>query len=162
MNSKFEFLSQQLLAACRTYYGTRLVSLVIFGSVGRGTARPDSDIDFLIVVEKLPKGRLPRVTEFQAVEKLLVPHLVQAQAEGLAAELSPIFKTPSEVQLGSPLFLDMLDDGRILYDRDNFIRQAFDEFRKRLKKLGAKRIWRGDSWYWDLKPDYKPGEVFEL
>jgi len=28
--------------------------------------------------------------------------------------------------------------------------------------LGSRRIWTGDTWYWDLKPDFKPGEVFEL
>jgi hypothetical protein len=27
---------------------------------------------------------------------------------------------------------------------------------------GARRIWCGNAWYWDLKPDYRPGEVFEL
>ena len=31
-----------------------------------------------------------------------------------------------------------------------------------LEKLGARRIWRGEAWMWDLKPDYKVGEVFEL
>jgi hypothetical protein len=24
------------------------------------------------------------------------------------------------------------------------------------------RIWRGNAWLWDLKPDYQPGDVFEL
>jgi hypothetical protein len=32
----------------------------------------------------------------------------------------------------------------------------------RLKQLGARRIRRGNAWYWDLKPDFKPGEIFEL
>jgi hypothetical protein len=31
-----------------------------------------------------------------------------------------------------------------------------------LEQLGARRIWRGNAWFWDLKPDYRPGEVFEL
>ena len=26
---------------------------------------------------------------------------------------------------------------------------------------GSRRIWRGDAWYWDLKPDYTPSEVVE-
>ena len=76
--------------------------------------------------------------------------------------LSPIFKTPAEVTAGSPLFLDMTDDARILYDRDAFLASAFSDFSARLARLGARRIWRDNTWYWDLKPDYKPGEVFEI
>jgi hypothetical protein len=26
----------------------------------------------------------------------------------------------------------------------------------------AKRVWKGSAWYWDLKPDYRPGDVIEL
>ena len=77
-------------------------------------------------------------------------------------ELSPVLKTPSEVQQGSPLFLDMLEDARLLVDRDAFLERAFEALRARLARLGARRIWRGNAWFWDLKPDYKPGEVFEL
>jgi hypothetical protein len=31
--------------------------------------------------------------------------------------LSPLFKTPAEANRGSPLFLDLVDDARILVDR---------------------------------------------
>ena len=63
---------------------------------------------------------------------------------------------------GSPLFLDMTEDARILYDRDGFLERAFVDLESRLERLGARRIWRGNAWYWDLKPDYTPGEVFEI
>lgn len=76
--------------------------------------------------------------------------------------LSPILKTPEEVAAGSPLFLDMVDDARILFDRDGFLQRAFAGLAARLARLGAKRIWRENMWYWDLKPDYQPGEVFEI
>jgi len=32
----------------------------------------------------------------------------------------------------------------------------------RLDKLGARRIWKDDAWYWDLKPDFKPGDEIVL
>ena len=54
LNAEFDFLLQRLLAACREFYGARLVSIVVFGSVGRGSPRSDSDIDFLIVAGQLP------------------------------------------------------------------------------------------------------------
>ena len=68
----------------------------------------------------------------------------------------------SGVRQGSPLFLDMIEDARMLHDQDDFLRRTLAEFKARLDRLGARRVWRGNAWYWDLKPDYKPGEVFEL
>lgn len=149
-----------LLRACEGVYGERLIAVVIFGSNGRGTARPDSDIDLLLIAEPLPNGRVRRVEEFEEVEKrfgrLLPPEL------GAAPPLSPVLKTPEEVGHGSPLFLDMTEDARILFDRGSFFARELDRLRERLAQLGARRIWLGNAWYWDLKPDYRPGEVFEL
>lgn len=56
----------------------------------------------------------------------------------------------------------MLDDARILGDREGFLGAVFVGFWRRLDRLGTKCIWRGSAWYWDLKPDYEPGEVFEI
>jgi hypothetical protein len=56
----------------------------------------------------------------------------------------------------------MTQDARILYDRDGFLERAFADLESRLARLGSRRIWRGTAWYWDLKPDYTPGEVFEI
>ncbi len=156
--AEIENLLERLREACRVFYGDRLVSLVVFGSVGRGTPRPDSDIDLLVVADPLPDGRIPRVREFDAVEGALT----SGGAGKLAHRLSPIFKTPFEVQRGSPLFLDMLEDGRLLFDRGGFFAKELAALKERLEKLGARRIWKGDAWYWDLKPDFKPGDEIVL
>lgn len=162
IQARFELLLARLLTASQERYGARLVSLAVFGSVGRGTPRIDSDVDLLIVADELPRGRLPRVAEFRDVEMTMAFALAQARASGLTADLSPVIETPAEVLQGSLLFLDMVEDARLLYDRANFMRQALSSFKARLDRLGARRIWRGNAWIWDLKPDYKPGEVFEL
>ena len=54
----FERLLGEILKALREYYGDRLVSLAVFGSVSRGTQRPDSDVDLLVVCNSLPSGRM--------------------------------------------------------------------------------------------------------
>jgi hypothetical protein len=160
--TEFERLLTALLAACQQQYGDRLISALVYGSVGRGTPQSDSDIDLLIVADPLPAGRWARVAEFEAVEREMAGVLEEAAQAGIHTFLSHVFKTPHEVSLGSPLFLDMIDDRRILFDRNGFIRDALAAFKARLDKLGARRVWQGDAWYWDLKPDYKPGEVFEI
>lgn len=162
MTATFDRVLSAVADACGSYYGERLVALAVFGSVGRGTARPNSDIDLLLVADPLPDGRLARVREFEAVERALVATLREARDRSVATELSPVFKTPREIASGSPLLLDMTDDARVLFDRGDFLAGALDGFRARLASLGARRIWRGNAWYWDLKPDYRPGEVFDL
>lgn len=161
--ARFVPLLEALLEACLAHYGDNLVSLVVFGSLGRGHPGPDSDVDLLLVCRTLPTGRIARVEDFAAhVESRVEPHIRVLASQGIHTALSPILKTTDEVQQGSPLFLDMTEDAWILYDRDNFFTNWLSEFRTRLARQGARRVWRGDRWYWDLRPGYRPGEVFEI
>lgn len=162
LRSGFGRIIEAVRKACLEVYGSRLSAVAVFGSVGRGTPRPESDLDLLIVADALPDGRLRRVDEFAAVEKLVEPVMSAAQSEGLHTRLSPVFKTPEELRRGSPLFLDLVDDAIVLVDRDGALRGQLEHLRGRLRELGARRVWLGDAWYWDLKPDYHVGEVFEL
>lgn len=162
LEALFQRLLTELVATCLRHYGERLVSVAAFGSVGRGTPRPDSDVDVLIVADALPDGRLRRVDEFRAIERALAPLLAELATLGCRTELSPVFKTRTEIVQGSPLLLDLVEDARILYDREDFLSSALARLRARLEQLGARRIWRGDAWWWDLKPDYQRGEVFEI
>ena len=105
---------------------------------------------------------MKRVDEFLAVEEAMAKDFLHAESQGVNTTLSPVFKTPEEVLAGSPLFLDMVEDAQVLYDRDGFLAEQLARLEARLTKLGAMRIWKGNAWYWDLKPDYTPGEVLEL
>ena len=125
-------------------------------------ASADSDIDVLLVVDPLPDGRTARMAEFAQIERLLAGTLVEARTRGVNTSLSPVLKTPAELAHGSPLFLDMIDDARLLIDPAGVLARALDVLRARPAALGARRIWRGNAWYWHLKPDYRPGDVFDL
>ena len=162
MHAAYEAILVDLVEACRRHYGDRLASVAVYGSVGRGAPRFDSDVDLLIVAEGLPARRFPRVEDFRAVEEAVAPGLAAARAAGLRPELSPIFKTPAELARGTPLLLDMTEDARILHDPDSCLARVLDRLRNRLRELGSRRVWRGDAWYWDLKPDYRWGDVVEL
>jgi len=153
---------KKLLNYTQEVYGDRLVTLAIFGSWAAGKHTTESDIDILIVAEELPRRRLARVEEFQTVENALEDDIKKLHRRGIHTYLSPIFKTPEEVRQGSLLFLDMLYDLIILFDRDNFFADYLKDFKKKLDNMGAKRIIQGEKWYWVLKPDYKWGETFEI
>lgn len=162
LREAFESLIDALRAACLAHYGERLVSLAVFGSVARGTQRFDSDVDCLLVVRDLPRGRMRRVEEFEAVESRLAGLLDALAARGVTTRLSPVLKTPEEMAGGSLLFLDLTEDAKLVYDPDGFLVKYLGGLRERLKQLGAQRVWRGNAWHWVLKPDLRPGEVFEL
>jgi hypothetical protein len=142
--------------AIREHYGPRLVSLALFGSAARGTARPDSDLDLFIVATGLPRGRVARMAEFEGVEQRVTEALPDPPY------LSPVIKTPEELSAGTPLLFDMTEDARILVDRGGVLATRLERLATRMRELGSRRIWRDGWWYWDLKPDFRPGEVFEL
>ena len=158
----FQEVVAALRSRCVRHYGERLVTVGVFGSVGRATPGPYSDVDTLIIANPLPRGRGARLRDFAPVEAELSEVLAAVARRGCHTTISPIIKTPAEVAAGSLLFLDMIEDLRLLYDRDRFFRNQLDGFAARLRRLGARRIRRDGTWHWDLKPDYRPGEVFEL
>ncbi len=162
ISSNFATFLDRFTQEAVRFYGNRLVTIAVFGSVGRGTPRPDSDIDMLLVVSPLPNGRMKRVGEFAALEERLEGDIGALKALGIDTYLAPVFKTPEEVSLGSPLFLDMIDGSRILYDKNGFFRGYLDELRLKLEGLGARKVMYRGAWYWDLKPDFRRGEVIDL
>jgi len=158
----YDFI-ERLLMEVMNFYGDRLISLVIFGSVASDTFRPDSDIDFLIIAKDLPAGRVKRVEEFMKnVEAKLQKDIMKLSEEGIHITLSPVFKTPEEVQIGSPLFLDMTENARILFDKDSFFKKYLEILKTKLKILGARKVYSKGGYYWELKPDYKFGDIIEL
>lgn len=148
--------------AAQQVYGERLKALVLFGSVARGTQRPDSDIDLLLVVEPLPARRMARIIEFEGVEDLLQPQSQAARAKSVYAEFSPLIRTPVELEAGSFAFLDIPTEGRFLYDPNGIARDYFDRLAVRLKAQGAQRRLIDGSPYWVLKPGARPGEPIPI
>ncbi len=152
----------KLVEVLERRFGDDLVSVVLFGSVARGEARPDSDVDLIIVVRNLPRGRFRRQDLFMEVEKELEPLLEELERRGYYIEFSPILKTPEEASRVVPLYLDLVEDAVLLYDRDDFFRNILENLRRRLEELGAERVRFGKLWYWRLKRDYRFGEVIEI
>jgi hypothetical protein len=76
--------------------------------------------------------------------------------------ISAISKTPQEADHISRIYFDMIDEAKIFFDKEGFFESVLRKVKKRLKELGAKKIRVGKMWYWDLKPNYRAGDIFEL
>ena len=151
-------LKKELLAS----QGDNIVSIVIFGSVGRDEFDKTSDVDILIICNQLPKSCFKRSDFFIDVEEKLKETGSELYSSGHHPFLSPIIKTTAEAKIITPLYLDMVEDAMIIYDRDDFFAGILQKLKQKLDKLGSKRIYRNGKWYWDLKPSYKFGETFEI
>jgi len=159
----YRVVVSRLLDALLSLYGDNLVSLVVYGSVARGCARRDSDLDLLVIFEDLPRGIFERVRLFERAEDLIQPLLDGLMDSGYAVALSPVIKTRIEAARFSPIYLDMTEDVVIVYDKGGFFEGVLTRLINRLRELGARRVWVNDkSWYWVLKGDYKFGEVIEI
>ncbi|MDI6735314.1 MAG: nucleotidyltransferase domain-containing protein [bacterium] len=136
-------------------YKQELISAILYGSVARGNAKQESDIDLVIIIEKAPS------TYYKRLQRMI--KIIKKIEAKYAICIKPIIFSKEEAKENRYLFLDITEDGVMLYDKDKFFNNRLLILKKRLKELGSKRIFLKDnSWYWIIKPDLKLGEVFQL
>lgn len=157
-----------ILMWCRkllSYYGQRLRSIVLYGSVARGSASSRSDLDFMLIADGLDRSYGRRINELVSQE--LDPGLVREKAymgrRGYPSQLSNIVYSLEESRVFRLIYLDIIHDGRILFDYKNQFRDIAAGLKSRLDQKGARRVeLASGGWYWDLKPNLRFGERLEF
>ncbi len=139
-------------------FGDNLISLVLYGSVARGTAKEESDIDLLIILKDAPDTYYERLEPVIDIEISLLKSI-----SGTAPMFSSLILSKEEAMENRNIFLDMIDGSVILYDKKDFFKNRLEELKYRLTQLGSRKVTLKDkTWYWQLKPDLKAGEIIEL
>ncbi|MEW5760428.1 MAG: nucleotidyltransferase domain-containing protein [Candidatus Thermoplasmatota archaeon] len=141
----------------------KLRSVMVIGSVARGKRKKTGDIDLVIVFDSKPYNLFKRI-DFLSDIFLKVKEskkYAKLMEKGYSVSLMPIPYKGDELYPTPPLLLDAIYDGIIIMD-DGTLERKFISLKKRLKELGSKRVKGKRHWYWILKPDIKPGEVFEI
>ena len=162
----YERLLKRFLALVRAEYKDEIITVALYGSVARGEAGPNSDLDLLLVIEDSSSRHQKSTKRFV----LKVEDRLKAGEEfrdlvrgGLSPDLKPIIFSRSEASTNRYLYLDLVEDAIILLDKDSFFKERLETLKTRLKELGSEKVKLEDgTWYWILKPDLKFGEVFEL
>ncbi len=144
--------------------GDQVVSVVLYGSVARGTARPNSDADLLLIVRDASATYWKRLQPLLPILRQLRKELCwkKLQEQGISPYLSVLVLSLEEAMENRYLYLDMVEEARILVDREDFFKNKLDSLRQRLRELGAQKVRRNGDWYWDLKPDLEPEDVVIL
>ncbi len=162
----FEIVSEvlnYLLERLKESLGESLVSFVLYGSYARGQIDPESDVDILIIAEGLSDSSLDRQAFFTRILNEVTASFKETfKQEGWFPYISAMLKTPQEADRISRIYFDMIEEAKILFDKNDFFKGVLRKVKVRLKELGARKIQVGKMWYWDLKPDYRPGEIFEI
>ncbi len=107
MNTSLFAQSKIFAKLLKAHFRGRLISTVLFGSVGRGDAGPNSDVDMLLVIKNLPEGRYNR-------RKLLEPVMNAAEKKGLTASFNCHIKSPEEAKVIIIMYFDLPTDAKLL------------------------------------------------
>lgn len=150
----------------KEYYGDSLISIVVYGSVGRGEYRRESDIDLMVVISSSSDslGGRNRIFLNNIITKIETSERYREWINnGLPYRLSPIILTPDELKCHPPIMLDMTEDSVILFDKDDTFLNEIKDIKERMRELGSKRVFlENGRWYWILKPDIKWGEIVKI
>lgn len=145
-------------------FGAKLVSFVIYGSVARGDDKPSSDTDILLIIDTdlcfFDRARaLGKV--LNKVKLLKFRSLLEDKGYNSFIEFYPL--NIHEASTFRPIYLDMVNDAIIIYDKDLTFTKLIIKLRDKLKKLGSVKVkLQPGIWYWLLKPDVKFGEEVNL
>ena len=145
-------------------WGENVVSIVLYGSVARGEAGPESDVDMLLILEEASPIYRERLRSlFPILRQLRKQSCWRAlEDQGVFPSLSVLVLSREEADQNRCLYLDMIEEARVLVDRDSFFEGRLNVLQSRLRELGAKKVRRDGAWYWDLKPELRLGEVVVL
>lgn len=131
ISSILDYVSRQ----ARERWNQDLVSVVLFGSWARGDARERSDVDLLLVVERLPEDWRQRSQLELSFERLGL---------GLGKALQVILVEPEEVSWAvnsiTPLLLEIHTAFHCLFDRADFFQGEMDRLTAILAARGVRRV----------------------
>ncbi len=144
MQSELGTFFERLVKETKKRWAEELAGIVLFGSVARGTATAESDLDILVVLR--PEASLTRARYREWDE------LMEHRKAEEAVVVSPQFvRLPSEKDPLTSLWLEVSLDGVVLWENGFAVSRVFSSLRRR---IAASEVSRGESHgqgYWRIQ-----------
>jgi predicted nucleotidyltransferase len=145
-------------------FRSRLRSVALFGSSARREHGAQSDVDLLVVLERVPPQWDERQADLAAVEQAareLNRFLWEERHEYHPVQVTLI--DPDGLGREPRLLLDLTEDARILWDPTGVLAGVLERLRGRLRERGSRRVrLEGGRSYWDLTPAGGSGPIEAL
>jgi predicted nucleotidyltransferase len=122
-------------------------SIIQFGSTCAEPIKKQTDIDLIYILDLKEKPN--RKQSFDLTnewEKSLESELKIFEGHNLI--INSHVKIISQLDHLSPMYLDFLTRGKILFDRTDEAKKLFKNIENWIKRNGAHRVERGALWYW--------------
>ncbi|GBC85930.1 hypothetical protein HRbin11_02391 [bacterium HR11] len=122
----FQRLLQAFIAQCEQIWRDRLVAVVLYGPYAHRLVHTQRDVDLLVVAEGLPASPWDRYDVVMDLMERLEPALQDVyETVGFYLYVSPVLKTPSELEGLDTPYIRLVRQGRVLYDRDDWFQRHF-------------------------------------
>ncbi len=143
----YKELLESFTAQVKDATGDNLISTVLYGSVARGAARLESDLDLLIILREAPDSYYERLGPFLGILKQMTKESawLALQARGVMPYISLLILARKEAGHHHYIFLDMIKDGKVLFDQGGFFGARLKALDERLQELGSKKIYLEDG-----------------
>jgi predicted nucleotidyltransferase len=106
---------------------SKVLGIMLFGSVARGVYRKESDTDVLIAVRGKAINIIEEVEKaIDEVEGLRIP-LVQG---GFFLRIRPLVLAEDDLKLFRPIYLSIVEDGVILFEREETLTNFTNDVRR--------------------------------
>jgi predicted nucleotidyltransferase len=109
LDAREQAAAMQLVRAVRRDVRARLECALLFGSKARRTARPDSDVDVLLVFRRLPDDREPYATQAERIADTV------ARRTGVPVGVWSVSRDDLAPGRRTPMLVDALDDAVALW-----------------------------------------------
>lgn len=148
-------LIEEMVSCIKEELKGKIISIALFGSFARGSPEKNSDIDLLLVGDF--EGSFGKRNAFLSPLYLKVRRKYEyLSKDGYSVCIQFYPLSPEEIRKHPPIMLDMVEDAKLLFDANNFLRNELEIIRKTLRELGSKRIFIDKNrWYWRLHPQGK-------
>lgn len=106
----------------------KVLGVMLFGSIARGNWNSYSDIDLFIVVDSQPLSVMRSTDE---IDRKLKHKQYRLFNQNIGAYVSPLIVTKDSLKEFRMIYLEIINNGMIIFDRNDVLKMFIDDIKKR-------------------------------